>query len=448
MRAKSIHDARHDSGERTAPACVNGRNGFFAGRDEQNRHAIGRSDGDRNPRRGGDQGIGVTRVIGGRGLDDHHVGTMNLRGAHQSQVLGYRSFLRSKPMLDAVPVPIGSPVFRAHRRFRFLADRPWPPLCGPGRTGGMRSPIAVFLAVSLVLVPRVPEAADEGVPADYRVTVDLGEAIRLLASEEAFERASAMELLELLGPSALPALGVALANEGTAVRRGVVEVLTSIEAPGVTVLLVRHAETDPSVEVRAAAISALVERDASEAGPIVEAAFRSDDPREYRSAIHGCGRHCQTPQELDRLVTLAFTEPEPEFTRGPRAALGRAARDPSLRADVRAALERGAVDKLGDPKAGTRIRAGLLFFDIDDPRAIDGLNGAFSDDASPLLRLQAFGAIGRVGDSDTVERLAAIWPDIPPPLHRGACKLLAKLAQRDVSGAAKRAESGGCVGAR
>lgn len=290
-------------------------------------------------------------------------------------------------------------------------------------------------------------AADEDPGDAYRVTVDLGDAIRLLGSDDAFQREPAEELLLNLDQQSLPALATALEREDAPVRHGVVEVLTSIDGPRATELLVERADGDSSIGVRAAAIEGLVSRDDPEAEDLVQAALESDDPRLYRSAFDGCASYCISPEQLDRIVAFAFSEPTAYFSKGPRGALLRAGADPSRRDDVLAALERGAAGNLTAPSAETRIRAGLLFYDIGDPRAEAGLNEAFADEAPHMLRLAALVGLGAVGDETTVERIAEARPGFPRGLQQVACKALGRLASRDVPRAAEEARKAGCPGA-
>lgn len=280
--------------------------------------------------------------------------------------------------------------------------------------------------------------------APYRITVDLTDEIRSLANEDSFAREPAEELLAALDDKAVAPLAAALDREDAATRLGIVEVLESIEGSRVTSVLLERAKADPSVDVQSAAIAALILRVDPEAGEVVPGALASDDPRLYRVAFDGCARYCTEPEQLDRIVDFSFTEPVMLFGAGPRGALFRAAAAPSRRPAVVAAVERRAAARLEDADPETRVRAGLLFADLEDPRAATALTAALGSDGEPLLLLQALVALGKIGGTPEAEAIARGLPTLPPALQAGGCKALGRMAGRDVVGAAEQARAAGC----
>jgi len=282
-------------------------------------------------------------------------------------------------------------------------------------------------------------------PPSYRISVDLGPRIRSLASADPFDREPAEDLLAGLGDQAVPPLATALETEEEAVRIGVIDVLSSLEADGVAPLLLRRARADASVDVRAAAISALIARQDAQAAEVVGTALGSDDPRLYRVALAGCPRWCGSPGSLARLVELAFAEPV-RWMGGPRAALVRAIADPARRVAASQAIERAAAARLTDEDVETRVRAALLLSDLQDPRALSPLGLALDHDLAPSIRIQAMVALGALGDDAAASALARSLDSLPPVLRAAGCKALRSLARRAVDGAAAAASAHGCPG--
>ncbi len=301
----------------------------------------------------------------------------------------------------------------------------------------------VAVVLGLLIVPRPVSARDD----PYRVTVDVGDSIRLLASEDPFDREPAEILLSSLGQSALPALRAALEKEDEATRIGVVEVLGSSDAEGVGSVLLERAQKDSSVGVRVAAINVLISRDDPEAAEVVPDALASDDPRFYRAAFGGCGKYCVSVEQLDRIVDFVFTEPLVSIN-GPRGALVRAMSVPSQRDAVLAAIERTAGPRLEEGDVDRRLRAAMLFSDFDDPRATSTLLLALDHDVPTMLRLQSIVALGRLGDADTAEQIGAALDSMPAGLRPAGCKALLILAGRGVAGAQAQARERGCPGSK
>ncbi|MDG2306863.1 MAG: HEAT repeat domain-containing protein [Candidatus Binatia bacterium] len=301
----------------------------------------------------------------------------------------------------------------------------------------------VVLLLGLLLVPPTARAEDD----PYLLTIDLGEAIRVLGDEDSFEREPLEILLVGLGDRAVPALRKGLATEDEAVRMGIIEVLTETEAEGASALLLERAKMDDSIYVRVEAISGLVSRDAPEAAEVVSSALASDEPLLYRAAFGGCGRYCTSPEQLDRIVAFAFSEPVVQMV-GPRGALVRTAGIPEHRAAVVAALERGAAPKLVADDPEVRVRAAMLLAALEDERAAPGLEVALDQEIATMLRVQAIVALGGVGNESTVTTVGASLATLSPLIRPAACKALSILAYRGVEGASAEAVQRGCPGAK
>ena len=176
------------------------------------------------------------------------------------------------------------------------------------------------LWVAVLLAMSSPCEATDASP--YRVSIDLRPRILELGNEDAFEREPAEVLFEALGKEAIPALRLALQREDEPVRLGVIEVLAAVDGAEATQILLATTRNDSSVDVRGAALEGLIVRGDEEADDEISRALAAEDPRLYRVALGGCGRPCTNPEELDRIVALAFREPAVKFV-APRAALVR-----------------------------------------------------------------------------------------------------------------------------
>lgn len=308
----------------------------------------------------------------------------------------------------------------------------------------MRRSLILFASMAILFGPTFAGAEEEP-PEEYRLTIDLGPSIRLLGAEDPSVREPSEELLSVLDDKAVPALAAALATEGEQVRVGVVDVLTSIDGSRVTALLLERAKADPSIDVRAAAISGLILRVDPAAEEVVPPALESEDPRLYRTAFDGCARYCTSAKQLDRIVAFVFTEPV-QVMGGPRGALLRGAATPSNRADVVAAVERGAAARLDDPNPEMRVRAAMLFADLGDARAAEPLSSALGNEMPAMLRLQAIVALGTLGDEEAAAKIGAALVELPPGLKKGGCKALSMMVDRQIPGAEAEATKGNCPG--
>lgn len=277
----------------------------------------------------------------------------------------------------------------------------------------------------------------------YRLTIDVGPIVRSLASADPFTREPAEALLAGLGDQAAVPLAHALETENEPVRIGVVEALISLDGKWVAPLLVRRASEDGSVDVRAAAISALVVREDPEGDEVVAAALDRDEPRLYRAAVVGCPRFCGTAAQLDRLVEIAFLEPARALA-APRGAIARAAASPEHREVVGGALDRVAAPHLADDEVEKRVLAGILLAEVEDSRAAGALAEALDHGVPTRLRIQAILALGRTGEEDAVIRLGSSLDALPGAVRPVGCKALGLLARRGVAGAEREGERHRC----
>ena len=282
----------------------------------------------------------------------------------------------------------------------------------------------------------VPLAAACGDSSDgYRVTIDLGPAIRSLASDDLDESSSAADRIAAEGPDSLPALETALRTEPAPIRRQVAAVAGQIEGPRATRLLVTAA-TDPDVDVRYEAIVALGARAAPETRDTVESALADRDPKVRLAAAGACATLCASPTALARLVDLAVRDQPLPNALAARSSIVRILADADTeRADrLRAAVRSEAFPVLARPGEGDEgVRAALLASDVGDAAGRDLLAAAAVGGTAPALRLQAIHALGTIGDADAVPVLAKI--DGQPTFGEYACDALRRLAGRDVRGA-------------
>ena len=321
-----------------------------------------------------------------------------------------------------------------------------------GRVGRARGPLSGPLVkrVSCLLalcwlgfVGTSVSARAQGATDAYRVSIEIGESIHQLGSDDLFESEPAQSLLIALGPVVIPSLRVALEKEDEAIRLGVIEVLASIEVEGSTVLLAETARTDPSLEARGNAIVALVSRGAPQAQELVALSLQSDEPALYRSATLGCPTLCPAASQLDRLVELIFLEPI-TYMDGPRAALLRAIDTDSRREQATLALKRGAMARLHDDDLEIRLRAGILLSDIRDPSALEPLSLVLDHDLPVLFRARALLLLGEQGDRVVAKKMGAALGSLSTPLRTLACRALSRMAEREVVGAKEEFASHDC----
>ncbi len=292
--------------------------------------------------------------------------------------------------------------------------------------------MAVPAAVSLLAT--VWAACGRGAE-DYRVTVDLGPAIRALGSDDLEESERATDRILALAADALPALERALATEPAPVRRGVVESLGRIDDPRAAAMLVRAAAGDADVEVRYEALTATGRLDAPAGRAVVEAALDDPEPRVRLAAVGACAALCTSPAAMATLVRIATAGRPLAAATAARTALVRLLGADTERAErARAAIRGGVPEVLAGRRDGDGVvLAALLASDVGDAGGRAVLARAARGAATGLLRLQAIHALGAVGGSDDVAVLAALDGDATGGDY--AYDALRRLAARGVDGA-------------
>jgi HEAT repeat protein len=268
-------------------------------------------------------------------------------------------------------------------------------------------------------------------PDAYHTTINLGPAIRALASDDDDESSRAADRLVMAGADALPALGEALRTEPPATRREVTAVLGRIDDRG-AVRLLASAANDPEVDVRYEAILTLGVRAAPDTRGTVESALGDADPKVRLAAANACAALCASPAALARLVELGMDDPLPNAL-AVRSAIVRILGDAD---QERAERLRAAIRTLAPPVVARQadgdaaVRAALFASDVGDPVGRDVLAAAARGGVAPVLRLQAIHALGTIGDDGAVSALATI--DGQPTFGEYACDALRRLAARGV----------------
>jgi HEAT repeat protein len=250
----------------------------------------------------------------------------------------------------------------------------------------------------------------------------------------------------------MPALESAYGREEPAIRRGIIEVLQEIDAPGRDSLLLRAAQ-DPDVDVRTQAILGLGRSHDERARSVVEAALEDREPAIRDAAVEACATVCLTPSALRRLVDIAIHEPPILRIMRPRQTLRSliGAENERQATAAREAIEAAARPLLReDSGAEERVRAALLIADLEDPAAtpwlVDvlehGLPGA-DERLRLLIQAQTIQTLGAAGDATCIDVLGRMSRRPTDPLKEAACQALQRLAQRGVEGAV--AESRRCT---
>jgi HEAT repeat protein len=294
------------------------------------------------------------------------------------------------------------------------------------------------LAVALALTTACAERDD----ASYRATIDLGPAVRSLASDDLDESEAARTQLTAVGTAALPVIEAALAREAAATRVALVEVVGDLPRTDGGPLLVALARDDPSEDVRYAALGALGASDDPQAVAVLTRALADGSPRIRLAAASACTRSCRSPEAVAGLVTIALRDPLRPNGMAARKALLRVCGDgdaecaAETRATVLAAVRPVITD--GDDGAAvdtSAIRAALLAADQGDAAGAALLvRAAGRHDAEPLLRLGSVYALGTVGDARAVPALVEL--DDAPAVDAYAYDALRRLAERGVREAA------------
>jgi HEAT repeat protein len=153
----------------------------------------------------------------------------------------------------------------------------------------------------------------------------------LLHSEDPLIRESAVRIAGYFGyPETVETLLASCADPVEAVRAAAVEQLPVVEHPRAHEIVTRALQID-SGRVRAAAATAIVRMDHPEAPALLERALGDEDAWVRYFAALGLGR-LSGSLPLDRLRTLAATDPAPQVRVAAVEALGAASADDAVRA--------------------------------------------------------------------------------------------------------------------
>ncbi len=301
----------------------------------------------------------------------------------------------------------------------------------------------------------------------------LSRLIEQLGSPDDEKRTAAMESLQGLGRSAVPALVTALKHPSEQVRWGAAEVLREIGSPDAVEGLIA-ALGDSSSLVRQSAVEALGQiGDRRAAQPLIQLYDREEDaqvryecltslgrigdpaaadlllresrssdpyarmwavdamctmgdaraadlalsalrdPNRYvrRQIAYSCARFYNSPAAYAALVDVALQDDDFQTGAWARQHLATALRsDAALAAEVR---NRGAAALEASQRRGDgagRVRAALLLGEAGDRRAVPALIEALGDQV-PLVRQDAARLLGRVGDRRAVEPLVKALQD-------------------------------------
>jgi len=275
---------------------------------------------------------------------------------------------------------------------------------------------------------------------EYRASIDLGPAIRALASDDLDESSQAADRIAMAGADALPALEAALRTEPPALRREVTTVVGRIDDPR-AVRLLSQAANDADAGVRYEAILALGIRAVPDTRGAVESALGDADPKVRLAAANACATLCVSSAALARLVELGVNDPPLPNALAARSAIVRILGDADQERveRLRAAIRSQAPPVLARHAAGdAAVRAALLASDVGDAVGRDVLATAALGGVAPALRLQAIHALGTIGDAGSVTALATI--DGQPTFGESACDALRRLAARGVERASDAVE--------
>lgn len=271
----------------------------------------------------------------------------------------------------------------------------------------------------------------------YRVTFDVGPAIRALASDDLDIASPAEDRIVALGDAALPALHGALVRESEPVRLGIVEALARMPGDAVAELLLQTLRTDAAVPVRAEAAFAL----RGFAGAPVEAglvaALRDPGVEVRARAATACGAACDAPASVALLTLLALDDPADRVWWAARRSLVRlrtgAASGPTA-PEVERRIRDQAPARLADADEARAVRAALLLADVGDPQGSARLEAVVAGAGDLATRQQAIVALGVVGGPNAVGVLGSLRDD--PQLRGWAALGLGHAASRAVPGAA------------
>jgi HEAT repeat protein len=274
-----------------------------------------------------------------------------------------------------------------------------------------------------------PKAAAPAQP----FTRDIGPHLAALAGSDQMVANDAEEALVELGPGVVPALLSAFPNQPPAARVRIVRALARLRTDEAVAAVVQSASNDSQLEVRAASLRALATTDDPRSLGIVMAALDDPLPAVRWAALDACVTLCTTPAAIQKVATLAVSDPDLTAGIMARTALGR------LRASghaepVQAAIAASARPALSANTPDTRARAALLVADGGDAAGLASL-ATLATGVSPALQRQVAFTLGYAGDAAAIAPLKALLGQQDASVQLYAYDALRRLGDRGVSGA-------------
>jgi len=281
--------------------------------------------------------------------------------------------------------------------------------------------------------PAHVEARPEAEASAQAFSRDIRPHLAALAGSDQEVANDAEEGLEELGPGIVPALLAAFPNQPPAARVRIVRVLAALRTNEAVAAVVRSASNDSQLEVRAAALRALAKIRDPRSGEIVMAALDDPLPAVRWAALDACVTLCTTPASIQKVATLAVSDPDLTAGLMARTVLGR------LRASghgdaVQAAVAASAQPALSANTPDTRARAALLIADGGDAAALASL-ATLAPGVSPELKRQVAFTLGVAGDVAAVAPLKALLGQQDAGVQLYAYDALRRLGDRGVRGA-------------
>jgi HEAT repeat protein len=265
------------------------------------------------------------------------------------------------------------------------------------------------------------------------VSRDISPHLAALAGGDQMVAHDAEEALVELGPGVVPALLAAFPNQPPAARVGIVRVLAELRTDEAVAAVVQSASNDSQLEVRAASLRAIATTGDPRSLGIVMAALDDPLPAVRWAALDACATLCTTPAAIQKLATLAVSDPDLTAGLMARAALAR--RRASGQAEpVQAAIAASALPALTASTLDTRARATLLVADGGDAAALASL-ATLAAGVSPALQRQVAFTLGTAGDASAVAPLKALLGQQDASVQLYAYDALRRLGDRGVSGA-------------
>jgi HEAT repeat protein len=271
----------------------------------------------------------------------------------------------------------------------------------------------------------------------YTVTVDVTRDIHALGKDDLLKEDPARRRLAALGDAAVPVLEDALRTEPSAVRAGVVEVLSEIGTRR-TIEPLLGAARDESAPVRAAALEGLRDQHDTRIDAVMAHALEDGAAEVRIAAIHGCANRCRETSALERLIDIAIHDPEPVPASHARALVRQIlAGGGTDRASTAGRIAATAPPLLVQPPTAEAVRAALLLSDIGRTDGLAVLGAAVGRADLRNLPLQAIVALGDTGDATAVAPLSRALGVKDPTMQMYAAASLETLARRAVPGAAE-----------